>query len=619
MQVKTPFVHHVPTDLVENLKWRQAIHQRALNNPLYADTIWQACKQDPVFYINGFAWTYDPRAEPFRRIPMILYPSYQVDGLKEIIAAINSHDLFIEKSRDMGVSWLCLLAFEWAWHFYDLMSFLLISRNEDCVDKADNPKALFWKIDFFHQYLPRWLMPPGYDSSCRSKLHMHNPFTGSVIDGESTTGSAARGDRRSGILLDEFADVAEGYRVLRSTRDATKCRIFNSTPQGTGNAYYAVRQTNIKKQRYHWSQHPYKSLGLYTTDNDGKLKILRKEGYPENYKPTLDGRLRSPAYDYEWDRSSQREMAQEWDIDYGGSAYQYFSANIIQEAITKYARPPVIIGDLEYYSDNAQPVRFREDESGRLSLWYPLNKEGRLSLEHRIVLGMDVSAGTGSSNSCVCGYDATTYEKILEYANPYIRPEEFARQVVAIARWLNNKNENFLSRNQLAPLGTYLIWESNGPGRQFGSRVIELGYANIHYRRREEAISKKATNVPGWAATKETKLVLIGDYRAAIERFVCINRSKLALEETLEYIFDNVGGVAHSRESNKVDPTGARDNHGDRVIADALAWRGINERKHVPEPKKCEPPVGCLAWRMKQREKEKPKPGRELLVCEGWG
>jgi hypothetical protein len=535
---------------------------------------------------------------------MILYP-FQVEGLLEIIRAINSHDLFIEKSRDMGASWLCLLGFEWAWHFHPSMKFLLGSRVEEYVDKANNPKALFWKIDFLHQHLPRWLMPPGYDESCRASKHMLNPFNNSVIDGESTTKNFARGDRRSGIMCDEFAAVEQGHGIIASVADATACTIYNSTPQGVGNAHESLRHTAIKKLRFHWSEHPEKSRGMYTTDEDGNLKVLKPDGYPDDYKPILDGKLRSPAYDRQESRLGRRKMAQEWDIDYEGSGHQFFSAPAIQENIRKFARSALLVGDLEYDSQTAEPIRFREDPDGHLQLWCLLGKDGNFTSDHKIVEGADVSLGTGSSNSALCVYDAATNEKLAEYANPYIRPEDLARQAVALARWMNK---------------ALIIWESNGPGRNFGARVIDLGYGNIYYRRREEAISREVTEIPGWPATKESKRFLFEEYRAALEKFLCVNRSKVALEETLEYVHDNAGGVEHARARDKSDPTGARANHGDRAGADALAWRGMTERRRgVPKPEKRKAPYGSLAWRMKMREAEKPPAGRELLHSEGWG
>lgn len=607
--MRCPFIKYVPTDVVENLKFRSEIHRKVLNDPEQASYFWYTCAQDPLFYICAFGYTHDARSEPFKKLPFILYP-FQREAFLRIIDAINRHDLLIKKSRDMGASWMCVLAFEWMWHFASKLrapSFLMGSRVEDYVDKADNPKSLFWKLDFFHDNLPKWLMPPGYNrAEHRRKMHMTNPYNGAVIDGESSTGNFARGDRRTAILLDEFAAVEQGHSVLPATRDATKSRIFNSTPIGINNAYYDVHQTNIEKLQLHWQDHPVKSLGLYTTNKYGRLKVLKREGYPKNYTPILDGKVRSPAYDYEESRSSSREMAQEWNIDFRGSGQQFFGADAIQEAVRLHAMPPLFTGDLDYDILTAEPTRFRRDVGGRrghICLWRLLDSDGNIFRDNKVAVGVDISAGTGASNSTLSAYDIVTHEKVLEYANPYIRPEEFAKQAVAIAIWLGN---------------AYLIWESNGPGRQFGSRVQELNYSNFYLRKREESITKKMTQIPGWASTRETKLDLLGKYRSAVEGGLCVNRSKEALEECLEYVFDPTGGVSHARSVNKEDTSGAKFNHGDRVLADALAWRGALEGATKEVPKKPEVPPGCLAWRIQQRNKQKSKPGRELRPDEGW-
>ena len=602
MKMESPFYSRVPKDMAENLRYRASIYRRVLEDPSFAFTLWDACSKDLLYYINVFGYTYDPRRQPFSKLPFITYP-FQDEALLEIYSAIGDHDLFIEKSRDMGASWLNIVACEHVWHFRKHQSILFVSRTEDYVDKSDNPKSLFWKLDFFLNNMPPWMRPPGYDETLhRSRLHISNPYTHSVIDGESTTGNVARGDRRTAILLDEFSAVEQGFSVLTSTRDATNCRLFNATPRGTSNAHYAIRQKIAKKLRLHWSAHPVKAIGLYTTDENGALRVIDKEGYPAEYEPILDGKLRSPWYDNECKRAANpQEIAQELDIDYQGSGYQFFRPDSVQEAIRQYARPPVMVGDLEYDDTTGDPIRFREDLKRQLQLWCFLDKDDEPPRDHRCIASVDVSAGTGSSNSTVVVWDAATKEKIAEYANPYIRPEALARQAVAIAKWFGNAT---------------LIWESNGPGRQFGSRVEELGYGNMYMRRREEGISKQVSDIPGWASTKEGKLVVLGEYRAAVEKGLCVNRSKEALEETLEYIFGPDGSVYHSQSADKSDPTGARANHGDRVMADALAWKLLNKGLELPEQEKPEIPVGCLAWRNKMREQDKPQVGTELE--EGW-
>lgn len=625
--MNTPFQHRIPTGRLENLRWRRRVHRRVTEDPILIDVLRTACAKDPIFFINGFVWTYDPFEwrSPLPKLPFILY-DFQQTALLEILNAISKgHDLFIEKSRDMGASWLCLTAMAWRWLFKPFQSFLFVSRKEEYVDKSGNPKCLFWKLDFLIDNLPLWLQPQKYNKDFhRTKLHIENPNNGSVIDGESTTGQVARGDRRTAIVLDEFAVVEQGDAVLSATRDATPCRIFNSTPEGTNNAFYKMKQTNITKLRLHWPMHPIKSIGLYTKEAEQYIVLDEeywngKENQIEKMQeldakilarrvPLPDGKRRSPWYANECERAgSAQEIAQEVDIDYEGSGRQFFNPDKIQQVINKIARRPICSGDLIVDETTGDPINFTENQKGCLSLWCMLNGEGKPINNHKLVIGVDVAAGTGASNSCLAGYDKVTYEKVFEYVSPYCRPEALAVMAVGIAKWFRE-----VSRES-----PFLIWELNGPGRQFGSRVLELGYGNIYLRRNDISITKKVSDIPGVAPTREAKLLFIGEYRDAVEGQKIINFSREALEETLEYIFNPDGSVSHARASNKTDPSGAKANHGDRVIADALAWKGIgSKRKIVLESPEPEIPMGSLAWRRQMREMDKKPKFQEL--CEGW-
>jgi hypothetical protein len=105
----------------------------------------------------------------------------------------------------------------------------------------------------------------------------------------------------------------------------------------------------------------------------------------------------------------------------------------------------------------------------------------------------------------------------------------------------------------------------------------------------------------------------MGEYRDALYHGECVNRSKEALEETLEYVYGPDGGIVHARDHSKLDPSGAKSNHGDRAIADALSWKLVKERMHNPIKEEREVPIGCLAWRNKRREQE-----HELQLNDGW-
>lgn len=588
----------IPKDVKGNLRWRAAVYRRAAADPEFAAAIKQACAEDPLFWINGFVWTYDPRRRPHTKLPMITY-EYQDESILELVDAVHDgYDLLIEKSRDMGASWICLLVFMWFWMFRRMQSFLLLSRVEAYVDDKGNPKSLFWKLDFALEHMPSWLRPR-YE---RTKMHLVNYDTGSVFDGESTNGDAARGDRRTAILLDEFAAVEFGHRVLSATRDATDCRIFNSTHQGTATAYYKISRSSIAKLRMHWSKHPLKARGLYTRrdsqfvfiDNEYWSKIDNPEQVAEELDAKIaargvtieDGKLRSPWYADQCERSAHAvEVAQELDIDCLGSSYQFFSAATIENYIGKHCCAPFHVGDLEYDQETLDPIGWRENPRGRMRLWIHLDEKG-MPVGQPVVLGIDVSAGTGASNSTISAINTVSIEKVFEFANPHIRPEAFGRLGVAVAKWFGR---------------AFMIWEQNGPGRQFGDAVIEAGYRNIFYRPRDdEAVSKVMSSVPGWAPTRDGKLALLGDYRRALELGTLINRSEASLRDCLEYVYLPNGAVEHAQAAANIDPTGARSNHGDRTIADALAWKAIKDRPHVERksPRRC--PVGSFGWRREQ-------------------
>jgi len=585
---RAPYYDLVPKDFDANLNFRREMILIGCCDSAAAEELWIMCSRDPLFYINTFVFTYDPRRQP-SALPFITY-DYQDEAILTIDNALGSHDLFIEKSRDMGASWLSIFGFEYRFHFQPLQSFLCVSRKEDLVDKTEDPDCLFWKIDFIHKNQPGWLRP----NVNRNKLHIYNIDNGSTIDGSSTTGDVGRGGRRTAILLDEFASVDDGHAVLRATRDTTTCRLFNSTPKGTGNAFYDMKQTDVEKLRMHWSKHPIKSAGMYTSEN-GQLKIIDTDfAFAADYEFILDGKMRSPWYDAECKRAAHTmEIAQELDIDYLGSDYQFFDGIVLDKIQREQVREPYLAGDLDFDLNTITPHGFIERQKGPLLLWANVDAKGNLPEDRNYCLGVDVAAGTGASNSCITIGDCKTKEKIGEYAVNKFKPHELAKVAVAMARWL--KGSTGTAR---------LIWEANGPGREFGDTVIELGYRNVYYRVNERSLSKKQSDTPGWFSTKEGKLALLGDYRKALAASEFINRSYQAIREAREYVFTATGSVEHARSINTIDPTGARENHGDRVIADALCWRGMKEF-HTTTSVQQEIPDNCIFARRMQADKRK--------------
>ena len=567
--MQNEFYDLVPKDPAQNLKFREEMVQMGSTDKKAAEELYIMCSRDMLFYINTFCWTYDPRVGD-GTLPFITY-DFQNESFGELHDCIGKRDIVIKKSRDMGASWMLLTVFEYMWHFRPSQSFLLVSRNEDYVDKPGNPKSLFWKIDFIHKYLPGWLKP----RLTRTKLRLTNEDNGSTIDGESTTGDVARGDRRTAIGLDEFAafDIDAGYRALASTRDATRCRIFNSTPSGTNNAFYDLATSDtISQITLHWTRHPIKAAGQYK-DSQGKT--------------------RSPWYDEECKRcANPQEIAQELDIDFAGSDYQFFDVIMLDKLMQDTARKPMTIGELKFNAVNASVEGFDQMPKGNLRLWVNPDAQGNLPKDRKYAIGADIAAGTGSSNSVLSVGDCRTGEKVAELVTPNLRPDQLATYAVALGRWFCGSEDE-----------ATMIWEAPGPGRNFGDRVMELGYRNIW---RKKSIDGKVNKIPGWWPTKDEKRSLYSEYRTALSTNKFINRSIDALRECKEIIFAATGWIPHSRSLRTVDPSGARENHGDRPTADALLWLGMQKTGPVKMPQ-VGVPDGSLLWRRQEYEEKKRK------------
>jgi len=353
--------------------------------------------------------------------------------------------------------------------------------------------------------------------------------------------------------------------------------LFNATHQGTGTAYYEMSQKlpAERKVRLHWSEHPEKRRGLYTSRN-GVLQVLDKTySFPAKYEFRLDGKLRSPYYDGEEDRTPVASiLAEELDIDPIGSGAHFADSSLIQE-LKERTRPPLLIGELDFDRTSASPVEFIERKQGRLRLWMPLSLKGVPPGDRTYTIGGDVSNGTGASNSALSIIDNKTGTKVGELVDAYMRPEDFAVYAVALGRWFHTEFEDGRTQNAL------LIWEANGPGRNFGARVLELGYDFIWYRRQEGTISKKVSDFPGWWSDANTKRELLTDYHLALKEGRFFNLSREALNELLEYVFAG-NTIEHSRALSSPDVSGARENHGDRVIADSLANWGRREYPEQP-------------------------------------
>lgn len=589
----------VPKDPLGNRKFRLGLIRKAGSNRALQKDIIEVCKRDILFYINTFVIQINPKNLGSEVGPFITYDFQDravLETIRVMLASDYQDDMLWEKSREMGATWLALIVWDWCCLFHKRKKFLCISHSAEAVDRTADPDSLFWKIKFMHQYLPDWLKR----GVKKRRMGFSYPATQSSINGAASTGRSGVGGRATAVLLDEFSKQQSAAEILGQTAD-TGPRLIIGTHYGIGTTYFDLTQRpDMHKIVMHWSQHPEKARGLYQC-NDNKVKVIDKQfHYPEDFKYVMDGTptggpypgLRSPWYDRECvRRANSRDVAMHLDINPQGSVSQVFDPLKIRQLKEMFCRPCLWRGEAFVDRQTGKLIALERAENGPLKLWINPGSDGKIT-KNLYFLGCDISTGNGASNSCI-SIGNINGERIGEYVTAHMDGKDLATVAVALG-WLLVSKDGEPAK---------IAWEINGPGIAFGKAMIDLGYRHFYYRTSDAAVYRKApADVPGWMSNNNTKRLLIEEYRMAIYTRRMTNLCEKAMGETLDFRYNTSGNIEHSLENSRdqaiKDPSGARANHGDRVIADALVWRLISEygeegRREIIE----EVLPGSLAWR----------------------
>lgn len=610
---------HVPKDPKKNAAFRWKLLKAAAEDAEIRASIMYACKHDILFFINTFGFIFEPRdldtGEDSLKLLLFITYEFQDDSIIEIVDRLGKQDIVMEKSRDMGASWMVLTVFFWAWLFWDYNVFGLVSRTKEAVDNPNDPDCLMWKLDNLLEWVPVWMKPESQRGD-RAERRFTNSSNHSNIHGYAAVGDVATGGRKRAMMKDEFAKFKnkQDYDAMASTQHVTDCRIYLSTPKGAAGAFYDIANSEspkIHRITLHWTIHPRKSRGLYTSDRVGNNYVLRvidqdyyeeKQMFEGDYPFILDGKYRSPWYDGECERCPiPRLIAQELDIDYVGSGSQFYDNEALNRALRN-CRKVEHRGRLELSADKKE-VRFVEDRHGPVRVWVPMTSAMVPPMNTTYSIGVDTAsgaAGDDSSNSVATGMDETTAEVVVDIVSNAIDPVDWAEYVFALGRWLCGSEHE-----------AFVVVEENGYGGVVIRRLWRMGYRNIRRKKVKGRPDDKATKNLGWHSDTDSKRDLLTEHNAAMAREEIVERSRQAIDECRQFVFDGQK-VEHSKALNSPSPEHEGDNHGDRVISRALAWLGLRERGYgrsltegKKRPKKA--PEYSLAWRREQRKKSPKK------------
>lgn len=578
-----------PAKPQDNIDFRERLEIRVNADAGFRKAVVQRARGDLCYFVNALGWTY--QAKPFpMTLPMILF-DLQTRYMKLLEKDGGRRHFHTDKSRDMGLTWCSLFWMFWHWLWTPGAKFHLASWKGELVDVRGHPGTHFAKLDHMLAWLPESIRPDVRPMKHRRKMIMMHPGHNAVLTGESTSGRMGHQDRNMAALLDEFSLMGlrpqDGYAILGGIRPTTDCMLIQSTPKGVGNAFAEYKTKAHHQSSFWWPDDPRKGKDL----SGPGLSERPASGFWSDAVEKLRGRLTSPWYEQQKAEAvNLQEIAQEVDIDYCGSGWQFFSDLKLRQIEIDDCMPPLHTGELVLDGDSGSCKGFAEEEHGRLAMWCHPNINGWPSAEFDYIIGADIAAGSqdssgaGCSNSCAAVLNAQTGEFVAELVVHGIDAADFAVMVVGLCHYFREAR---------------LIWEGNGPGLHF-TRVItdHLRYPYIYYRRKERDIGHQQTLEPGWWTTPPTKYHLLMAYRAALMKREIIERSKQAVMELRMYE-QTPAGVVHAVAASTPDPTGARENHADRVIARALAYRMMVEEGYGPKDKEHRiqriVPGNCLA------------------------
>src|ERR1700728_2777291 len=153
--------------------------------------------EHPAAFISHWGWTRDPRALTDRVVPFLLWPK-QVECVEFISECWKAGKPgLIEKSRDSGITHVCVALAATLCLFHRGLVIGFGSRKEEYVDLKDSPKSIFAKLRDFVEQLPPEFVGPWERERYSPHMRCLFPQTGSTIVGEAGD-NIGRGDRLSG-------------------------------------------------------------------------------------------------------------------------------------------------------------------------------------------------------------------------------------------------------------------------------------------------------------------------------------------------------------------------------------------------------------------------------------
>lgn len=483
-----------------NLEERAILYDKVRQKPDFAVLVREKAMRDILYFFKYFLWIFESKIH-YRQwygqadgiLPFVPF-EFQEEFILRVKSAIeNGQDLLLEKSREMGASYMVLCVFLWFWLQPTRQNdFLVGSHKFEVVDKKGLKATLFEKMRFNIERLkPLGFLPDTYnDAECDNVGIIKTAKTGgSAIFGEANNANFGRSGRYAAGLFDEYSFWDEtDAAAWTGTKDTCGSRIVVSTPHGFGKKFTDLRFSgSVDVITLHWTDHPLKAAGKFRGDHpliSDKKDVWLSPWYLNECEARKD--------------DPEANIGQELDIDYLTTGMPYFRQQM-----------PYIVERYKELTETPQEVKryeFEIEDNAIKLVPYPVGRiyikdEPVAGWKYRYCISADTAEGLEEGdNSCFYVYDRVTKRDAawfagkcdthvfalllaffgFKYHKAYIAPEK-------------NNTSGGAVLNELKHIYTYLMYEQD-----FNLRIP-----------RDKAKL-------GWATNVATRGTMLGELRKAL-------------------------------------------------------------------------------------------------------
>lgn len=279
-------------DYIEVFNQRIRALQRIREDPACLPDLKAYYRDHPADFISDWGCTFDPRNVERglpATVPFVLFPK-QREWIEWVVAHWRDQKPgLVEKSRDMGMSWLTIAFACTMCLFNDGLSIGFGSRKEEYVDRIDSPKSLFYKARMFMRMLPpefRGNFNPRDDAPF---MRLSFRDTGSNISGEAGD-AIGRGDRAAIYFVDEAAHLLHPDLVDAALSQTTNCQIDLSSVNGSANAFARKRWGGkVDVFIFDWRDDPRKDQSWYDKQVAELDPVILAQEVDRDYSASVEG------------------------------------------------------------------------------------------------------------------------------------------------------------------------------------------------------------------------------------------------------------------------------------------------------------------------------------------